>query len=191
MPAPGPAVRVWVEESSGEGPGLRTRERVRCGKQGRDGQASGDGRVCALGVIDDRGAGRAQAHGGVRGQVVGCAVVGCPVACCAVGGCPAGQPSERTGSRGAPFSAATGGAPFRRPAGKSARWPAPRRAAASGARSPCHSRGGSGSKRSRRTRRGAAGYAPGTWCARGQRRGPSRAAPPGGRPGCSAGPPGG
>ena len=58
--------RTEQRERSGEGPGLRTREGVRRREQGRDGQAPGDGRVRAVGVLHDRGACRPQAQGSVR-----------------------------------------------------------------------------------------------------------------------------
>ena len=59
----GPGETGPRQERSGEGPGLRTRKRTWCREQGRHGPAPGNGRVCALGVLDDRGAGRAQAQG--------------------------------------------------------------------------------------------------------------------------------
>ena len=59
--------RTEQRERSGEGPGIRTREGVRRREQGRDGQAPGNGRVRAVGVLDDRGARRPQAQGSVRG----------------------------------------------------------------------------------------------------------------------------
>ena len=54
--------RTEQRERSGEGPGIRTREGVRRREQGRDGQAPGDGRVRAIGVLHDRGARRPQAQ---------------------------------------------------------------------------------------------------------------------------------
>jgi hypothetical protein len=59
--------RTEQRERSGEGPGIRTREGVRRREQGRDGQAPGDGRVRAVGVLHNRGACRSQAQGSVRG----------------------------------------------------------------------------------------------------------------------------
>jgi hypothetical protein len=58
--------RTEQRERSGEGPGIRTREGVRRREQGRDGQAPGDGRVRAVGVLHNRGACRPQAQGSVR-----------------------------------------------------------------------------------------------------------------------------
>jgi hypothetical protein len=54
--------RTEQRERSGEGPGIRAREGVRRREQGRDGQAPGDGRVRAIGVLHDRGARRPQAQ---------------------------------------------------------------------------------------------------------------------------------
>jgi hypothetical protein len=59
--------RTEQRERSGEGPGIRTREGVRRREQGRDGQAPGNGRVRAVGVLHDRGARRPQAQRSVRG----------------------------------------------------------------------------------------------------------------------------
>jgi hypothetical protein len=55
-----------VEEHSGEGPGLRTREGVRGREQGCYGQARRDGRVRAFRVLDDRGACGSQAQGSIQ-----------------------------------------------------------------------------------------------------------------------------
>jgi hypothetical protein len=59
--------RTEQRERSGEGPGIRAREGVRRREQGCDGQAPGDGRVRAVGVLHDRGARRTQAQRSVRG----------------------------------------------------------------------------------------------------------------------------
>ena len=64
VPVRGPG--DWAEkERSGEGPGLRTREGVRCREQGRHGPAQGNGRVRKVGVLDDRGARGPAAQGSI------------------------------------------------------------------------------------------------------------------------------